>query len=67
MHKNAPPVFDCDQHDDNVLAWRTTKFLELGFLVTEAARLADLPVDWHQAADLIAAGCPPHLAARILT
>lgn len=66
-HKNAAPVFDCDQHEDDVLAWRTAKFLELGFLVTEAARLADLPVDWHEADALITDGCPPHLAARILT
>lgn len=44
-HRNAEPVFDCDQLEDELLAWRTGRYLTLGFNVTAAARLADTRID----------------------
>lgn len=59
------PGHTVDEHDQ-VLAWRTERLLELGYPVDEAIRLADTPVDVHQLEQLIARGCPPATAARIL-
>lgn len=67
MNRRAPPVPDCDQVTDERLAWRTEKFLELGFTDTEAAALAATTADWHDFEALIkGGGCSPRLAVRIL-
>lgn len=47
-------------------AWRLSRFLELGYSAPDAAQLADAGADWHRARDMITAGCPRGLTARIL-
>jgi hypothetical protein len=53
--------------DEDVLAWRTLRFLELcGDDVDLADALARSKVDLHEYGELRARGCGPELAARIL-
>ncbi|GAB3448376.1 hypothetical protein GCM10027517_33410 [Phycicoccus ginsengisoli] len=55
----GPPV--------DVRAWRTCRLLEAGFPRELATSLAGGHVDLHALLQLIDAGCPPELAARILS
>ena len=55
----GPPV--------DVRAWRTCRLLEAGFPRELAASLAAGRVDLHALLELVDAGCPPALAARILS
>jgi hypothetical protein len=54
----GPPV--------DVRAWRTCRLLEAGFPRELATSLAAGHVDLHALLQLVDAGCPPELAARIL-
>ncbi len=47
--------------------WRVERFLGLGFGDDDADLLGNSDVDWHEAAALVAAGCPHAVAVRILT
>jgi hypothetical protein len=50
-----------------VLAWRFDALCRTGFDLDAAAVLAaNVEVDLHKAVELVARGCPPELAARIL-
>lgn len=50
-----------------VLAWRELQFLRLGIEEQLALELAlTLTIDVHAYAELLAAGCPPETAERIL-
>jgi hypothetical protein len=50
-----------------VLEWRFSQLARSGYDHAEAVALATHPeVDLHEAADLLARGCPPKLALRIL-
>lgn len=49
-----------------VLTWLVERFEELHFPYPVALRLAREHVTWHDADDLIQAGCDPSTAARIL-
>ena len=49
-----------------VRQWRREQFHELGYTLAEAYLLADTLIDLGDARRLIAAGCPPKTAARIL-
>ena len=49
-----------------VRTWRREQFHYLGFSLTEAYELADAPVDLDIARRIIAAGCPPQTAIKIL-
>jgi hypothetical protein len=52
---------------DQVERWRAGELERAGFDVSLARKLAArLDIDLHLAVDLIADGCPPDLAARIL-
>lgn len=52
---------------DRVLRWRTSALERAGFDVVQARTLARRQdVDVHVATDLLARGCPPELATRIL-
>jgi hypothetical protein len=52
----------------DVTAWRRCRLLEAGFPEELAGRLAaDRDVDVHELLALVDRGCPPHLAARILS
>jgi hypothetical protein len=55
----GPPV--------DVRAWRTCRLLEAGFPRELATSLAAGHVDLHALLELVDAGCPPELAARILS
>ena len=46
--------------------YRKERFIELGFSFRLALRLARDGADWHEAERLLAAGCPPATAARLL-
>ena len=57
---DGPPV--------DVIAWRRCRLLESGFAHDLAGRLASMPaVDVHALLQLVDRGCPPELAARILS
>lgn len=48
-----------------VIAWRADRLMGLGVKPALALELAET-VDWHELAELLASGCPPHLALEIL-
>jgi hypothetical protein len=49
-----------------VRRWRFEQFIELGFTETESATLAEAQVDLSLVRRMMAAGCPPEIASRIL-
>lgn len=51
----------------DVVEWRRCRSREAGFPATLAASLAHMRVDLHALLELVDAGCPPELAARILS
>jgi hypothetical protein len=51
----------------DVVGWRTSRLLDSGFPLDLAQRLARQRVDLHALLQLGDRGCPPHLAARILS
>ena len=55
-----------DVEDASVARWRFGQFCSLGFGDEEAWLLAASDADLHTARSLVAAGCPLHLALRIL-
>ena len=55
---DGPPV--------DVVAWRACRLREAGFPPALADSLARTHVDLHALLQLVDAGCPPRLAARIL-
>ena len=56
-----------EQEATEVVKWRFSQLTRSGFPPEEAITLATrVDVDLHQAADLVARGCPPSLALRIL-
>jgi hypothetical protein len=59
-HPDGPPI--------DVTTWRRCRLLEAGFPQQLAERLASTPsVDVHALLELVGRGCPPELAARILS
>lgn len=59
-HSDGPPA--------DVTDWRRCRLIEAGFPVALAAALARTPsVDVHALLQLVDRGCPPELAARILS
>lgn len=50
----------------DLLTWHLDRFEEIGFSRHQAERLELAAVDWHEAAALIAAGCPHETALLIL-
>lgn len=59
-----PPV----EPGGNLAAWRERRLLRAGVEADLAAELAaDCALDLHAMIELIERGCPPDLAARILT
>lgn len=59
----APP----EQELEQVLRWRLEQLRRAGYDRRQAALLAERPdVDLHEAAGLLARGCPPETAIRIL-
>ena len=55
------------EEEQSVIHWRFTMLSRSGYGFDEAITLAArVDVDLHRAADLVARGCPPQLALRIL-
>lgn len=57
----------CRHAPGDVRAWRVCWLLESGFAEDLAERLAASNVDLHALLELVDRGCPPELAARILS
>jgi hypothetical protein len=56
-----------DSEATEVLEWRFSQLAQNGYGIEDALTLATrTDVDLHGAADLVACGCPPSLALRIL-
>jgi hypothetical protein len=56
-----------EQEARDVFKWRFSQLTRSGYSLGEALALTvDPDVDLHRAADLLAGGCPPSLALRIL-
>ena len=56
-----------DTELDKIERWRTEELERAGYGVRAAGRLAVRhDIDLHQAVQLLARGCPPELATRIL-
>jgi hypothetical protein len=52
---------------EGILRWRFQALARAGYEPATAARLAaQVQIDLHEACDLVAEGCPPETAARIL-
>ena len=49
-----------------VLVWRVAQFIELGFGDDESVAMAYSAIDLGCARTLVARGCPPEAAARVL-
>jgi hypothetical protein len=62
-----PAVIDQDAEATRVYRWRVCRFLELGFTLRQARRLADGTAGWHEAEALLMAGCPPDLVFDLLS
>jgi hypothetical protein len=59
--------FEPVTEDDRVIHWRVDELERAGFAPQDVLRLAlDPNVDLHLAVDLVAQGCPHHVALRIL-
>jgi hypothetical protein len=64
------PVGHCSSHGPpvDVFDWRLCRLLECGFPSDLAHQLASTPaIDIHALLQLVDRGCPPELAARILS
>jgi hypothetical protein len=57
---------ELDVEDRRIAQWRFDQFHSLGFGSVEASLLAASDADLHRARSLVAAGCPLHLALKIL-
>jgi hypothetical protein len=62
----TPPPCQTPGPPIDVVSWRICRLLEHGFPQPLAEELAHQRVDLHALLQLVDAGCPPHLAARIL-
>jgi hypothetical protein len=58
--------FELSLEDQRVASWRFDQFRLLGFSVDDAWLLVDSGADLQLARSLIGAGCPLHLALRIV-
>jgi hypothetical protein len=58
--------FELSLEDQRVVSWRFDQFRLLGFGVDDAWLLVDSGADLQLARSLIGAGCPLHLALRIV-
>ncbi len=59
-------AFDLSPEDQRVISWRLEQFLLLGFGEEEAWMLVDSGADLQLTRSLVGAGCPLHLALRIV-
>jgi hypothetical protein len=64
--EHSPEVFDLSLEDQRVVGWRFEQFRSLGFEDDDAWTLADSGADVQLTRSLVGAGCPLHLALRIV-
>ena len=64
--EHPPPAHDLSLEDQRVAGWRFDQFRLLGFGAEDAWLLVDSDADLQLARSLIGAGCPLHLALRIV-
>jgi hypothetical protein len=64
--QDLEPDAEPSAEDDPVLRWRLNQFSSLGFGEEQVWILAASGADLQLARSLVAAGCPLHLAARIV-
>jgi hypothetical protein len=66
-HALAPGELNQADAADRTRVWRLDQFIDLGFDLVRASLMADdSRVDLAQARKLVALGCPPETASRIL-
>jgi hypothetical protein len=61
-----PPAHELSHEDQRVVGWRFDQFRFLGFGEEDAWLLVDSGADLQLTRSLIGAGCPLHLALRIV-
>ena len=59
-------VYEVDLEDQRVVGWRFEQFRSLGFDDDQSWMLADSDADVQLTRSLVGAGCPLHLALRIV-
>ena len=65
---HPPAIIDTDADDDEALVWRwkhKVALTRLHFSEPLALAVANERLDIHYIEDLVARGCPPHLAVEI--
>jgi hypothetical protein len=60
------PAYELSQEDQRVVGWRFDQFRRLGFGDEDAWMLVDSGADLQLTRSLVGAGCPLHLALRIV-
>jgi hypothetical protein len=63
---HPPPAYEQSLEDQRVVSWRFEQFLSLGFGDEDAWMLVDSGADLQLTRSLVGAGCPLHLALRIV-
>jgi len=66
LEQDRVPAVAESSEELNVRHWRLDQFISLGFDTVRAAVMADTAVDLAEARRLVALGCPPETASRIL-
>jgi hypothetical protein len=64
--EQSPPNQELSHEDQRVVTWRFDQFRLLGFGEEESWLLVEAGADLQLARSLVAAGCPLHLALRIV-
>ena len=60
------PTHELSHEDQRVVGWRFDQFRQLGFGEEDSWLLVDSGADLQLARSLVGAGCPLHLALRIV-
>ena len=64
--KHPPQSFERTPEDQRIVGWRFDQFRLLGFDAEDSWRLVDSGADLQLTRSLVGAGCPLHLALRIV-
>jgi hypothetical protein len=64
--EHPPQAYELSLEDQRVVGWRFEQFRQLGFGDEDAWMLVDSGADLQLTRSLIGAGCPLHLALRIV-
>ena len=64
--EHPPAAFEFSLEDQRVVSWRFEQFRSLGFGDEDSWMLVDSGADLQLTRSLVGAGCPLHLALRIV-